>query len=78
MIDSTGNAQLLARAQAWAASDPDPQTQAELASLIQGAQAGQADALQDLTERFSANLVFGTAGLRAELGAGPMRMNRVV
>ena len=78
MIDSTGNAQLLARAQAWAASDPDPQTQAELASLIQGAQAGRADALQDLTERFSANLVFGTAGLRAELGAGPMRMNRVV
>ncbi|WP_279403472.1 hypothetical protein, partial [Arthrobacter sp. JCM 19049] len=35
MIDSTDNAQLLDRAQAWAASDPDPQTQAELASLIQ-------------------------------------------
>lgn len=42
-----------------------------------GELAAQAAAL-DLAERFSGTLQFGTAGLRAELGAGPMRMNRVV
>ncbi|NYL27571.1 phospho-sugar mutase, partial [Salmonella enterica subsp. enterica serovar Typhimurium] len=31
-----------------------------------------------LRERFSGRLQFGTAGLRAALGAGPMRMNRAV
>ena len=31
-----------------------------------------------IAERFAGRLTFGTAGLRAELGAGPMRMNRLV
>ena len=35
-------------------------------------------AAADLAERFSGTLEFGTAGLRGALGAGPMRMNRVV
>ncbi len=64
--------ELTAAAEAWLADDPDPVTRAELRALID---AGHRDAL---AERFSGRLQFGTAGLRAELGAGPMRMNRVV
>ena len=69
---------LLARATAWRDIDPDPETASELDGLIQKAQSGDQQSLTDLAERFSGNLVFGTAGLRGELGAGPMRMNRVV
>ena len=66
------NEQLRATAEAWLAEDPDPETRAELRALLD---AGDVDALAD---RFRGHLQFGTAGLRAELGAGPMRMNRVV
>ncbi|MFJ3195566.1 phospho-sugar mutase [Streptomyces griseoviridis] len=64
--------ELIARAQAWLDEDPDPDTRGELAALIK---AGD-DA--ELAERFAGTLQFGTAGLRGELGAGPMRMNRSV
>ncbi|AWZ10230.1 MULTISPECIES: phospho-sugar mutase [unclassified Streptomyces] len=67
---------LIARAQAWLAEDPDPETADELAKLIEtSADAGVA---AELADRFSGMLQFGTAGLRGELGAGPMRMNRNV
>src|SRR4051794_41075980 len=70
---------LLERAREWAAEDPDPVTRAELEELITAAGGDQGDeAAQDLTARFSGTLQFGTAGLRGELGAGPMRMNRTV
>ncbi|WP_415948078.1 phospho-sugar mutase [Streptomyces sp. KLOTTS4A1] len=64
--------ELIARAQAWLGEDPDAETRDELAKLIE---AGDVDAL---AERFAGTLQFGTAGLRGELGAGPMRMNRSV
>ncbi len=68
---------LLDRARAWAAEDPDPQTKAELEALVERAATDEA-AAADLEERFSGTLEFGTAGLRGALGAGPMRMNRLV
>ncbi len=65
----------LSTARAWLAEDPDPETRAELAALLD---AGTPQAAAELAERFSGTLQFGTAGLRGELGAGPMRMNRAV
>lgn len=73
----TDTSQIIAEALAWVEADPDPQTQRELMDLISRAETDEA-ALAELTERFSGSLRFGTAGLRAALGAGPMRMNRVV
>ncbi|MEU6232687.1 phospho-sugar mutase [Kitasatospora sp. NPDC047058] len=74
---------LLARARAWLAEDPDPQTREELAALLAAAEGPEAEedsklAWSQLAERFADRLQFGTAGLRGELGAGPMRMNRAV
>ncbi|MFC5215235.1 phospho-sugar mutase [Streptomyces coerulescens] len=63
---------LIARAKAWLAEDPDPDTRNELAGLIDAAD------VDELAARFSGTLQFGTAGLRGELGAGPLRMNRTV
>jgi phosphomannomutase len=57
---------------AWLSGDPDASTRAELQALLaQGKTA-------ELEERFSGALGFGTAGLRALMGAGPARMNRAV
>ena len=64
--------ELIARAKAWLAEDPDAETREELAKLI------DAEDTAELAARFSGTLQFGTAGLRGELGAGPMRMNRSV
>ncbi|MFB7912484.1 phospho-sugar mutase [Streptomyces sp. NPDC056061] len=66
---------LIARARTWLAEDPDPETRDELAALID---AGTAESADELAARFAGTLQFGTAGLRGELGAGPMRMNRAV
>jgi phosphomannomutase len=63
---------LAARAAAWRDVDPDPRTRAELDQLLDRRDAAA------LAERFDGALAFGTAGIRAEIGAGPMRMNRMV
>lgn len=67
---------------AWIKDDPDPVTRAELSELLEAATAeagpASAEALADLTDRFSGPLEFGTAGLRGEIAAGPHRMNRAV
>jgi phosphomannomutase len=63
---------LIERARAWAADDPDPVTRAELEALIEKGDT------EELADRFDGTLEFGTAGLRGELGAGSNRMNRVV
>jgi phosphomannomutase len=73
MIDET-----LAAAATWLAQDPDAETRDELTQLIAQARAGDPVASDDLTDRFSTSLEFGTAGLRGILGAGPARMNRVL
>lgn len=59
-------------ARAWIASDPDADTREELQRYIDVRE----DAL--LVEVMSGSLEFGTAGLRAIVGPGPMRMNRAV
>jgi phosphomannomutase len=58
-------------AQAWLAAEPDADIRAELQALIDGGG-------DDLVSRFTGRLQFGTAGLRAAVGAGPQRMNRLV
>jgi phosphomannomutase len=77
MVDDD-RAALFGQARAWMAQDPDPVTRAELDALVAAAEAGDRPSAADLAERFGGRLEFGTAGLRGELGAGPMRMNRVL
>ena len=59
-------------ATAWRDADPDPQTRAELDQLL------TSENTTAIAERFHGTLSFGTAGIRAEIGAGPLRMNRLV
>jgi phosphomannomutase len=67
---------LAATAMAWREADPDPDTRAELDQLLGAGDAR--DAAAELADRFEGSLAFGTAGIRAAMGAGPMRMNRLV
>jgi phosphomannomutase len=67
-------AHLRARAERWIADDFDPATQEELRALLRRDDLAQTD----LDDRFARSLGFGTAGLRAVMGAGPNRINRAV
>ena len=55
----------------WLAAEPDGDIRSELEALMAGPD-------DQLLARFRGRLQFGTAGLRAAVGAGPRRMNRLV
>ncbi len=63
---------LRAAAKDWLAHDPDAETRAELQQIVDSGDE------QALLQRVDGALMFGTAGIRAEVGAGPLRMNRAV
>lgn len=80
-LNPTELAELVTAAKSWADEDPDEATAAELRALLATLSTdapAAAAAAEDLADRFAGTLEFGTAGLRAALGAGPRRMNRVV
>jgi phosphomannomutase len=62
----------------WLADDIDPAAQAELQGVLASAMAGDQRAAEDLADRMSGPLEFGTAGLRGPVRAGPNGMNRAV
>ena len=66
-----GNDLVLDEALRWLDAEPDAAVRAELSALINAAG-------PELAARFNGRLQFGTAGLRAAIGAGPLRMNRLV
>ncbi|GAA4111224.1 phospho-sugar mutase [Enteractinococcus coprophilus] len=63
-------------ARQWLVLDPD--NAGILTREIQAAETGDDAAVAAVTARFAGYLTFGTAGLRAPLGPGTTRMNRVV
>ena len=67
---------LAAASRAWIDGDPDSTTRAELAAILAAATIGTPGAREELRARMTPPLVFGTAGLRAAVGAGAARMNR--
>jgi len=58
-------------AERWAIHDPDPVSRSKLDTLIDAGDPA-------LIRLFSGRLAFGTAGLRAEVGVGPTKMNALV
>lgn len=68
----TGPARVAERARRWMEGDPDPETRAELARLLETGDGAE------LADRMAGNLAFGTAGLRGAVEAGSNRMNRAV
>ena len=69
--ESLTDAELRITAEAWLAAEPDVDMREELGALLHGS-------MEELRERFTGRLQFGTAGLRAAVGVGPQRMNRLV
>lgn len=59
-------------------ADPDSETRDAVGALIRAARSGSEDAVVELEQLFDGRIAFGTAGLRAAVGPGPNRMNRLV
>ncbi len=85
LVSSTGSPSpdpfttALENARRWRRQDPDPVTGAALEALIDEAGTDPAsDQARELVALFDGRIAFGTAGLRAALGPGPNRMNRLV
>ncbi len=72
---AAGTNELLSTARDWLAAEPDADIRDELGALVLAAERGDTS---ELIARFDGRLQFGTAGLRAAVAAGPMRMNRLV
>jgi len=66
---------LLTKARRWLAAEPDDDIRTELSKIIHAADSGDST---ELKAAFSGTLQFGTAGLRAAVAPGSMRMNRLV
>jgi phosphomannomutase len=62
----------------WIADDPSSADRRELQTVLAQAMAGVPNAVSDLSDRMSAPLAFGTAGLRGPLRAGPAGLNLAV
>lgn len=77
-ITASELARAMSTAEHWAAHDPDPQTKAETLSIINLVTLGEEQGETAVVAQFGSRLAFGTAGLRAEVGAGPARMNKMV
>ena len=62
----------------WIDADYDPETKAEILSLLERSDLGEESASRELVDRFTRRLVFGTAGIRGPIQGGPTGMNRLV
>ena len=62
----------------WIGEDLSADARAELHDVLTAAMAGAPEAIEDLADRMSGPLAFGTAGLRGPVRAGPNGMNRAV
>lgn len=78
--EALSTSDLVARAEAWMASDVSAADVAELRNLVARTTDDRVSelAVAELADRFSGLLQFGTAGLRGAMAAGPNRMNRAV
>ncbi|QDF68484.1 phospho-sugar mutase [Shewanella sp. SNU WT4] len=66
------NSHLTRQVNQWIANDPDSQTREYLQALL------TSNNEAELASLFAGRLDFGTAGIRGVVGAGPMRMNRLL
>ena len=72
------NERIIRVAEEWLAIDPCKQTREEVAGWVEKIRGGDEEALRHAKSRLCKRVGFGTAGLRAEMGAGYACMNDLV